>query len=82
MGLSLGTLTKMARGGMSLEDVTGILAGAGVDLTMTNLETREAVSQEFTVAARGAARPGARVIAVKGKMKDGSTVHALLTLYS
>lgn len=79
--LGLGTITKMARGGMSLEDMAGILAAAGVNLTMTTIEGREATRNEFNTLARGAARPGAKVIAVKGTMKDGSTVHALLTLY-
>ena len=80
--LGLGTLTKLARGSMSLEELGGMLQAAGIALTMTPVEGGQAVRTEFAGLAADAAKGGAKLLRIQGQMKNGDRIHALLIMNS
>lgn len=74
--VSLSTLMKLAKGGLSPEELCGVLSALGMD--MESMEQAKDPKAAFTDLARTASLPSAAVIKIKGRMKSGEVVHALL----
>jgi hypothetical protein len=77
MGIGLGSLIKLTRGGLGPDELGEILAAAGMDLTMTPVEANV---ESFRPLALSASLPSARLIEMKGSMKGGGQIHALLVM--
>jgi len=79
MGLGLGSIMKLAKGGLGPDELAEILAAAGMDLQFNpvapSLET-------FRPLAEAASLPSSKMGELKGRMKGGGTIHALLVMNS
>ncbi len=77
MAIGLGSLVKMARGGMGTDELGPMLRALGVDISFTPVAVDAAAFRDLAVSASA---PGARLVKLSGKLKDGSEVSALLVL--
>ena len=76
--IGLGTLSKLAKGGLGLDELAELLSGMGMDVEFTNL-TPDAAGVECITLEHSTGIPGARSISLSGKM-GGGTLRALLVL--
>jgi hypothetical protein len=77
MGLGVSSIFKLAKGGLSPDELAEILEAAGIQADFkTVAPSREA----FDPLAQAMACPGSKVIQLHCRMKDGGTVTALLAL--
>lgn len=77
--IGLKTLTKLAKGTVSQDEIEEMLAAMGVDLAIEPVP-EDAKPIAFQRAAEAAIVPGAELVAVTGRMKNGDQVAALLIL--
>jgi hypothetical protein len=75
--IGLSGILKLAKGGLGPEELKEILSAAGMDLEFNpvpaNLET-------FRSLAVPASLPGSKLLELKGTMKGGGLIHALLVM--
>ena len=78
MMISLGTMAKLAKGGLGPDEIAEVLAAVGIEL-----ETREVpvAKDTFVPLAESASLPRSKFIELRGRMKDGSQLHALVVLH-
>jgi hypothetical protein len=79
MGVGLGSILKLARGGLGPDELAEILSAAGMELEFS---PAKADVESFRPLAESASLPGSKMIALKGKMKGGGLLHALLVMNS
>lgn len=72
-------LAKMASGGMGPDELAKLLRAAGIDLEMAPVPFSEA-SGSFTETARAVRVPGATLHRMRGRMKNGAQLEALIVL--
>ncbi len=77
MSLGIGSIIKLARGGMGPDEMGELLRAAGMDLSFTPVKIEAAA---FTVLAQAASLPCSKMIELKGQMRSGETVTALLVV--
>ena len=77
--IGLGSMMKMARGGLSADDLGELFAGMGIEVTV---EPKSPTLETFKPLAASASLPSSKLIELRGKMKDGGEIHALLVLNS
>ena len=75
--MNIGSMMKLARGGMDPEALGEILAAAGVSVSFTPVA---AGPEPFRTLAAAASLPSANLLELRGKMKSGETLTALLVL--
>ncbi len=75
--IGLGTLKKLASGGLGPDEIREILAQAGMDFEFASVPV---VREGFTALALSASLPGSKVVQISGRMKDGQRIHALMVL--
>lgn len=73
--IGLGTLAKLAKGGMGPEEIQTVLQSLGVDLQFEHVTK---VRAAFEGLAQSAKNPKAELIDVRGTLKGGKRVHAML----
>jgi hypothetical protein len=75
--IGLGGMMKLAKGGLGPDDLKEILSAAGMELDFNlvapSLET-------FRPLAASASLPGSKLLELKGTMKGGGQIHALLVM--
>lgn len=79
--IGFGSLAKMAKGG-GPEQLAGLLKALGVEVSMSPVEGGAAAREGFTALAGSASLPGAKLLRLQGKMKDGTKLDALLVVNS
>ena len=79
MAIGLGTLAKIARGGMSLDDIRELLEQMGVKMDFARIQGVTAETA-FTDVARASLGDGSQTFQVVGRMKTGEQVKAVITL--
>jgi hypothetical protein len=72
-------MLKLARGAVSQDELEEILAAVGMKLAFSPAAP---TIEGFRPLAQSASLPGAKMIELKGKMKGGGTLHALLVMNS
>lgn len=77
--IGLGTLAKIAKGSLSLDEVMEMASAVGMDLTVQNLDEGQ-LPMAFERAARAASSPFCKVVALRGVTKERAVVEALLVL--
>jgi hypothetical protein len=77
MGLGLSSIMKLAKGGLGPDELAEILAAAGMDLTFTPAAP---TVEAFRPLAEAASLPSAKMVELKGRMKGGGNIHALLVM--
>jgi hypothetical protein len=77
--VGLGSMMKLARGGLGPDELAEILAAAGMELEFS---PAKAEIDSFRPHAESASLPGSKMIELKGKMKGGGHLHALTTTFS
>jgi len=77
MGFS--SLAKLASGGIGPDEMAKLLRAAGIDLEMAPVPLSEA-SGSFTELAHAVRVPGATVHRMRGRMKNGAQLEALIIL--
>ena len=77
--IGLGTLAKLAKGGIGPDELGEILSAMGVELEMAPVPFPEA-SKAYRDSAAGLTGPGAKLHRLSGKMKNGDRLEALLVL--
>ena len=77
-----GSLAKLAAGGMGPEQLGSVLKLAGIDVQMESVEGGAAVRGEFSALASDASLGGAKLLRLRGTMRDGGKLHALLVVNS
>jgi hypothetical protein len=75
--IGLGGILKLAKGGLGPDELKEILSSIGMDIefnpVQANLET-------FRSLAVPASLPGSKLLELKGTMKGGGHIHALLVM--
>jgi hypothetical protein len=79
MGIGIGSILKLAKGGLGPDQLAELLAAVGIDARFSAVEG-EQVGAAFIRTSNVAVRPGARVLSIQGKDKDGADLEALLVL--
>lgn len=79
MGLGIGTLVKMARGGFSAEEALELARGMGWNLQFQEL-TQGQRPMAFQRAASAAVQAGAKATALSGTDAQGNRIEALLVV--
>lgn len=77
MGIGIGTMMKLAKGGRGPEQLKEMLAAAGVDMEFSKVKPSPAAFVELGTAA---ALPGSELMRLSGAMKDGKRIEALLVV--
>lgn len=77
--LKLAQIAKLAKGSLGPDEIGELLASAGIDLQMIPVE-REKGPVAFRGMAIAASKPGARLVAMRGLLKNGESMEALLVL--
>jgi hypothetical protein len=77
MALGFGSIVKLAKGGIGPDELAEILAAAGMDLAFNPVQP---VLETFRPLAESASLPSAKMVELKGRMKGGGTIHALLVM--
>jgi hypothetical protein len=75
--IGVGSLIKLARGGLGPDELAEILAAAGMELSFLPVEP---TLESFRPLAQSASLPCAKMLELKGKMKGGGMLHALLVM--
>ena len=73
------SVAKVAKGG-GADTLLPLLKSLGIDLAFQPVEGGTAVRGAFASLASSAASSGAKALELRGKMKNGETVHAVLVL--
>jgi hypothetical protein len=73
----LGTLLKMARGGVGVDELAEILSAMGIDMEITPLPRPEGQIDELT---NLASIPDSKAVLLSGRMKGGERIRAVLIL--
>lgn len=71
----LGTLMKLARGGMGPDELQTMFAAVGIDMEMGLVEQPRG---EFRELMATASLPGTKLVRLKGSTKGGEKIRALL----
>lgn len=77
--IGLGTLAKLAKGGLGPDELAAILEAAGMKIELGEVE-RPSYRSAFGAAGASLLRPGARLVRIQGVMENGDTVQALIVL--
>jgi hypothetical protein len=77
--INLKTLTRLAKGAISQDEIEEIFAAMGVDFAFEPVPELDKPAA-FQAAALASIEPGAQLVAVRGRMKNGDEVAALLIL--
>jgi hypothetical protein len=77
--LKLGSLVKLMKGGIGQDELEEILAQAGMNLSFAAVQPSV---ESFRPLAQSASLPSSKMIELKGTMKGGGQIHALLVLSS
>lgn len=77
MSIGLGSIMKLAKGGLGPDELAEILAAAGMDLAMLQVTPS---LETFRPLAEAASLPSSKMIELKGTMKGGGAIHALLVM--
>lgn len=82
--MNLGMLAKLAKGGSGLDpaSIVALASTLGCDLKLRDVVSGPELSAALRGQVESAARSGARVVEVEGRMKAGGVVRALLVMYS
>ena len=75
--IGLGTLAKMAKGGMGLDEIAEMLSAMGMEMELSPLIPGGGQLEET---ARAVASPGAQSVCVSGKLKGGAELRGVLIL--
>ena len=75
--MKLGSILKLAKGGLGPDEMGEMLAAAGIDVSFTPVAVEPGC---FRLLAERAAVPGAKLVLLKGKMKGGETITALMVV--
>jgi hypothetical protein len=75
----LGAFAKLAKGGIGPEQFGAICEAAGIDVEFSEV-TRADYRATFGAAGTSLTRPGSRLLNIRGKMKNGDTMDALIIL--
>jgi hypothetical protein len=75
--IGLGSMMKLARGGMDMDDLAEMFAAMGIEMTV---EPISATVEAFKPLAVTASLPSSKIMELRGEMKDGGRIHALLVL--
>ncbi len=73
--LGLGTLAKLAKGGIGPDEFGEMLAAMGMNGEMAQVQDPRQAIRELAV---GASLPSRRMLSIHGTMRDGETLQALL----
>jgi len=77
MALGIGSIVKLARGGMGPDELMEVLSAAGIELEFS---PRPVAKESFAPLAAAASLPSSKLIELKGKMKNGDGFYALLVM--
>jgi hypothetical protein len=75
--IGLGSMMKLARGGLGPDELGEILAAAGMDLKFTPVP---AAPESFISLGEAACLPGAKLVEIKGSAKGGDSIHCLMIM--
>jgi hypothetical protein len=75
--IGIGSVMKLARGGIGADELAEILASAGIGLSF---EEKPVAVSTFQSLGATASLPGSKIIEIRGQMKGGDTVHALMVV--
>lgn len=77
--IGFGTLAKLAKGGIGPDELAAICEAAGMEIEFGEVD-RTAYRAAFGQAGNSLTRPGARMMRIEGKMKNGDSMCALIVL--
>lgn len=75
--ISLSGIVKLARGGIGVDELKELLTAVGMDLKFTSVP---AAAASFHPLAESASLPCAELLELRGTMKGGGSIHALLVM--
>ena len=79
MAFGLGTLAKLARGGIGPDELGELMSAAGIDATFSLVQIGEALPV-FQAAAEAASLPSARIVRIEATMKGGDRMSGILVM--
>jgi hypothetical protein len=77
VALGLGSIMKLAKGGLGPDELGEILGAAGMYVTFAPVA---AGIESFRPLAVSASLPSAKIMELKGTMKGGGSLHALIVM--
>lgn len=77
MGIGLGSLMKVARGGLGPDELAEVLGAMGMDVSFREVP---AARESFEPLGRMASLPDAKLVELKGTTKDGASIYALIVM--
>jgi hypothetical protein len=75
--LGLGGMMKLARGGIGADELAEVLSAAGIEISINAVTPRV---ESFRPLAASASLPSSKLVELRGKMKNGDRLHALLVI--
>jgi hypothetical protein len=75
--IGIGSLLKLAKGGLGPDELSEILAAAGMELQVQPVPME---LESFRVLAETASLPGAKLVRLQGGKKSGDRIDALLVI--
>ena len=75
--LGLGTIGKLVKGGLGPDEIGEIFAAAGIEFEFQSLQADQ-VPMEFQRVAEKTQETGAKVLSLRGRMKDGQVEDCLV----
>jgi len=78
MALGLGSIVKLMRGGLGPDELAEVLAVAGVEMAYAPVDKSNPQAADAFM--ESIADEGCKVVELRGRMKDGGRIHALIVL--
>ena len=79
MGFGLGSLMKMAKGGLGIDELGEMLSAAGIEMEFKPIAISKG-APAFRELAQAASLPEAHIITLQGKLKTGDSISAILVV--
>jgi hypothetical protein len=77
MSIGLGSIMKLAKGGIGPDELAEILGAVGIELSFT---PRAVSTESFRPLADAASLPYSNLVEIKGRMKGGDSILGLLVM--
>jgi hypothetical protein len=77
MGIGIGSIVKLARGGMGPDEMREMLSAMGINL---DFEAVPVSKEAFTELGRAASLPSSKLIRLAGRLKTGERIEALMVV--
>jgi hypothetical protein len=77
--VGLGTLAKLASGGIGPDEILEIMASMGIDMEMTQI-TEDGRQGAMRIVASSLVAKGSKTVLLRGRMKGGEYITAVLTM--